>query len=279
MVDYTSQPALLDPTRAARMDPANITAIQQPLQVGQSNLRGRAPPAPNAIPTATSAPLSPSQWNVDSNQTVQGQVKNIIDANSPLMQQAETRSLQKSNDRGLINSSISVGAGQGALYDAAMLMAAADASMYGRSAEVNNAVQNQFKTAANAQSYDLAKMSTTQEFDLAKMAETQKNQTLQLTQKYGYDKDLLNIQSESAKETANIAAKYRNLTQASASATSMINNSSDHIHSIMMNPDLDGPAKQAAIDSYNANLNKSLQLIGSMAGDVDLSNLLESLLA
>lgn len=224
-----------------------------------------AAPLPSFTPTA---PVAPSAWNVTPDQTVQGQVKSIIDNNSPLMQQAETRSLQKSNDRGLINSSIAVGAGQSALYDAAMPMAASDAATYARAGEANNNAKNQFATAANAQGFDLAKMN--QQFT---------DNAAALTQKFGFDTQLTKMQSDSARETANIAAQYRNLTQASASAASLMNSAAGNINSIMLNADLDAGAKQVAIDTYNVNLNKSLQLIGAFAGDVDLSNMLNSLLA
>jgi hypothetical protein len=225
------------------------------------------------------APAAPSQWNVTPDQTVQGQVKNIIADNSPLMQQAETRSLQKMNDRGGINSSMAIGAGQSALYDAALPIATADAATYARSGEVNNSANNQFATAANTQGFDMAKMDKSQGFDMTKMDKQFAENAAALTQKFGYDTQLTKMQSDSARETSNIAAQYRNLTQASSSAASLMNNSADHINQIMLNADLDAPAKQVAIDTYNANLNKSLQLIGAFAGDVDLSNMLDGLLA
>ena len=78
--------------------------------------------------TYTGAQAAAANWAVQPNQTVQSQVRDIINDNSPLMEQAETRALQKANARGLINSSIAVGAGQSALYDAAMPIATQDAS-------------------------------------------------------------------------------------------------------------------------------------------------------
>lgn len=249
---------------------ADFTISSQPDML--ANGRNASDPLKSGIPSigenTQNNQNTPSQWNVTGNQTVQGQVKNIIDANSPLMQQAETRSLQQMNGRGLINSSMAVGAGQAALYDAAMPMAASDASMYGRAAESNNTAQNQFNMADKTNSFDMAKMD--------KSFEQNKKQ---LEQKFGYDTALTKMQSDSAKETADIQAKYRNLTQASASLTSLANNASDHIHQIMMNENLDAAGKQAAINSYNANLNKSMQLVGAFAGDVDLSTMLDELLA
>ncbi len=66
-------------------------------------------------------------YNVSNNQTVANQLQGIIAAESPLMQQAQTRSMQGMNERGLLNSSMAVGAGQSALYDAALPIAQADA--------------------------------------------------------------------------------------------------------------------------------------------------------
>lgn len=239
------------------------TNTLNPLQPVDDALAPIAPVTANA----PVQPMQPAQLTVAPEQTVQGQVKNIIDADSPLMQQAETRALQQSNSRGLINSSMAVGAGQAALYDAAVPIAASDASMYGRVAETNNSAINQFKMAEKAQGFDLAKMDKSFE-----------QNKLQLSQKFGYDSALTKMQSDSARETANIAATYKNLTQASASAASLMNNSSDQIHQIMMNENLDSAGKQAAIDTYNANLNKALMLIGAFAGDVDLSTMLDELL-
>ncbi len=97
----------------------------------------------------------PTQWNVDSNQTVQGQLSNVIAADSPLMQQAKTGALQQMNQRGLINSSLVIGAGQDAVIKNALPIAQQDANMYGRSGEFKAIAANQagqFNTGAQNQS-------------------------------------------------------------------------------------------------------------------------------
>jgi hypothetical protein len=223
-----------------------------------------------ALNTSFSSPsyAPSSNWNVQADQTVEGRINRLIDPNNPLIAQARANSAQQMNQRGLLNSSIASTAADSAAYQAAMPIAQSDAATYARAAEINTNQENQFKTQSNQQGYDLAKMD-----------KTNAQQVAQLQQKFGYDKDLLNLQSASAREQANITAQYRNLTQFSASASSMINNASDHIHSIMMNADLDSSAKQVAIDAYYSNLNRSLQLIGSASGDLDLSNMLETILA
>lgn len=84
-----------------------------------------------------------SLWNVDDRATVQGQVRNIVDAGGPLMQRAETKALQGANRRGLANSTMAVTAGQTALYDAAMPMAQQDANTFAQSGAFNATAQNE----------------------------------------------------------------------------------------------------------------------------------------
>ena len=69
-----------------------------------------------------------NNWNVNSDQTVAGQVNGLISQNSPLLQQTQTKALEQANQRGLLNSSMAVGAAQSALYSAALPIAQADAA-------------------------------------------------------------------------------------------------------------------------------------------------------
>lgn len=71
--------------------------------------------------------------NVDANQdlqrgTVAGQLTNILDPNSPLMQRAATMGNQMSNRRGLLNSSIGVSAAMAPMIDAGLQIATPDAA-------------------------------------------------------------------------------------------------------------------------------------------------------
>jgi hypothetical protein len=108
---------------------------------------------PNGMPT-TGINLSQLQtatpWEVSKNQTVANQIEQIIAADSPLMQQARMRALQAANQRGLLNSSMAVSAGESALYDAAMPIAQQDASTYADSARFNADASNTFSRDNNA---------------------------------------------------------------------------------------------------------------------------------
>jgi len=79
---------------------------------------------------ATAATYDPNAFAVTSDMTAQGQLKNILDADSPLMQQAATRARQDASARGLLNSSIAIGAGQSAMIEKATPLATQDATTY-----------------------------------------------------------------------------------------------------------------------------------------------------
>ena len=83
------------------------------------------------------AAATTAAWAPDKDSTVQGQVANITDAGGPLMDRAATRAKQEAGNRGLLNSSIAVGAGQSALYDAALPMAQQDAGTFAAAGKRN----------------------------------------------------------------------------------------------------------------------------------------------
>lgn len=105
-----------------------------------------------------SSAYSPTNWNVDQPQTVQGQIKGIIDADSPLMERAETLGKQRANKLGLMNSTLGIQSAEAALYDASLPIAQQDASTYASSGQFNASAANtadQF-SAANKQQMELA---------------------------------------------------------------------------------------------------------------------------
>jgi hypothetical protein len=105
-------------------------------------------PASATATNATSTGYNPNAFQVTPDQTVAGQIKNIIAAGSPLMTQAEANAKSQMNARGLINSSQAVTADQSALYSAATPIATADAATNAAAATNTTNAQN---TAAAAQ--------------------------------------------------------------------------------------------------------------------------------
>lgn len=111
--------------------PASGAAVTSP----SAPAMAYTPAAATAV-NATGTGYTPNAFAVTPEQTASGQIKSLIDENSPLMQQAQTRAAQKMNERGLLNSSQAIGAGQAALYEAATPIATANAAAY------NNAMTN-----------------------------------------------------------------------------------------------------------------------------------------
>jgi len=143
-----------------------------------------------------------NMWQVQPNQTVQSQLQDIIANDSPLMQQARARALQTANQRGLLNSSMAVTAGDSALYDAAMPIAQQDASTYADAAKFNTGEQNTFARDNNAFTRD-AFMA---DFNLAanEWAKQQDQQRtydqLDYTQKLTLDRDAIQNGYQSARD-------------------------------------------------------------------------------
>lgn len=79
---------------------------------------------------------------VQDNELVQRQLEQIIGNDSPLIQRARQRATESMNARGLVNSSMALGAADAAMYDYAMPIAQADAGTFSGAARDNQAVQN-----------------------------------------------------------------------------------------------------------------------------------------
>jgi len=120
-----------------------------------SNYMKSQPKAETYTPTSAAA----SVWTPDENSTVQGQLTKVLDKGGPLMQRATTRAAQQMNSRGLLNSSIAVGAGQSALYDAATPIAATDAGTFASAGKTNAELGTQTSIANAGYANDAGRFS------------------------------------------------------------------------------------------------------------------------
>lgn len=129
--------ATTPPPAAATPPPVVPEKIEAPKPVQYNDI---APP-----PAVSFSPAAVSTTRVNpKTDTVQGQLQGILsDPNSPLMVAARTRGEQFANRRGLLNSSIGAEAGNKAMIDSAMDIAAPDAATYSGTARENTAALNQ----------------------------------------------------------------------------------------------------------------------------------------
>jgi hypothetical protein len=180
------------------------------------NMATAPQPASYTPTTGTAQTYDPSQWSVANSQTVQGQLGGILKQDSPLMQLAGTQAKQQMSGRGLLNSSMAVGAGQNAVIQNALPIAQQDAATRADAARTNTGWQNeakQFNTGARNQ-FGLANMDARNQagqfnanaknqfgltqlqgqIDINKLNEQQKNTLAQMAQGQQYTQANMGLQ-------------------------------------------------------------------------------------
>lgn len=235
--------------------------------------KATAPKVPNGTGFSTA---SVTPWNVSREQTVQGQAYDVIDKDSPLMQQARARALQQMNERGLVNSSFAVQAGQDAVMDRALQIATPDAATYANSAQFNANANNtnSMFNAGQSNQYDLANRELAQkqsQFDTTtSQKDSQFNQTMaQADRQYAENLKLQYKQLDTNKEIS-LASGQNSLAAAgiSASAQRDVASLNNDFRLATMNADKDA----AKTSSYNNQYDKFITKITNITMDKDLSS-------
>lgn len=250
------------------------------------------PSAPTAAPVAapTAAAYTPSvlgnptQWNVTPNQTVAGQLTGILDPNSPIIQQARTQGLEMANERGLLNSSIGETAAMNAAYNAALPIASADASTFSKAAGYNADQSNQFAVHNQDATNTAGAFNANQTNQMAQSvlsAQTQSaiaNLQAQTQTNLAYldaqtKTNLASMSNQNQVALANIESNYHVLMQSNASASDLFRQITQNIATISMSKDMDGAAKQAAVDNQLQLLQNGMQINGAVS-NLNLGSLL-----
>lgn len=262
-------------------------ATPQQLPAAPSGASGATEaPAPNPV-AATYQPAqlgNPTQWNVTPEQTVEGRIDKILNTESPIIQMARTRSKQAANERGLLNTSMAVQAGEAAAYDAAMPIATADAATAAKAAGYNADQSNQFavrnvdavNTAgqfnANAKNVLAGQQlsANTQRVIAELEAQTRTNLAYLDAQT---KTNLANMDAGTRTQLATIEANYKNLMQSNASASDLYRQVTQNVMNISLSKDMDGPAKQRAVDNQIQMLKNGMSINGAIA-NLNLSDLL-----
>jgi hypothetical protein len=240
---------------------------------------GVADPAASAVPSVSApayAPASlgnPTGWNVTGEQTVAGQIKQLLDANSPIIQQARAMGLAGANDRGLLNSSIGESAGLDAAYKAALPIATSDAGTFARAAGYNADETNQFAVHnmdAKNDAFKATLSAQTQTAIANLQAQTQTNLGyLDATTKT----TLANLSNENQLKLASVEAQYHTIMQSNASASDLFRQVTQNIATISASKDMDAAAKQQAVDNQLQMLKNGMQINGAIS-NLDLGALL-----
>jgi len=224
------------------------------VNTGGSTATGTATPVlqSSGIISSVSAPSTYSAAKTTAD-TVESRMARLTDPNSAYNQSVAAGARGSANQRGLLNSSIGESMVQDGIIKNALSIATPDA------AATNTA--NQFNANANNQA--------------GQFNASAQNAINLLSQANAYDstKTATNQTNTVANADATIAANR--LTTASSAVASIMNNTLAYIASI--DRTLSGEAQQALKDGFNTQAKVSLQIIGSLAGDVDLSKYIDSL--
>lgn len=278
---FSPEQALVNYARANNIDNAGIDTYMgyapgtaDAWEISNNKSKGIVGSAmSSALPTPGA-----TQWSVSPDMTVQSQLKNVMDQNSPLMQQAKTQGLQMANDRGLLNSSIAESAAMDSMYKAALPIAAADAATYAKSASENagNAtnITNSNTSAAtsiatNAANNDTSRANTAANNATTVATNAANNETSRANAK---------LQTDAAAALGLNDAEYKKLTQASSSAAQLMTNYQSQVAAMLRDTSFgDTASRQAAIDQLTNATKAAIQMIGATAGNLDIADYMSQL--
>ena len=204
--------------------------------------------------------------------TVAGQMATDLNANSPYLQAARSKANQASNDRGILNSTMGVQAGESAAINAALPIATSDAGAYNTQSLTNQATQNQtnqFNTTAlnNQGLVNQAAENQTSQFNAgaanasntaAFNAQTNLNQT---AAQGTVNAHIQQMQNETQLQLDATDNTYKQLMQTTASAQQTYASGQATISAIMTNPNIAPSEKQQMINSELGMMNGGLAVI------------------
>ena len=159
-------------------------------------------PAASGIVAAQAAPISTIK--VTPEMMVEDRINQIMRKDGVSMQLARSQAMQEMNARGLINSSMAVGASETARLRAAESIASKDAStVYGaasqnagfenQASQFNASEANKFGMAQNAQTWNVQNMDKAAAIELNKMSAEQKDRLATLAVQQGYNLDTIGV--------------------------------------------------------------------------------------
>jgi hypothetical protein len=213
---------------------------------------------------------STQTWTPDPRALVQDRMTNLLDQNNAYLQQAKTQGLQQAQQRGLLNSSLAVGAAQNAAIQSALPIATQDAQTFATAFRDNAAAENATRQF-NAQAFttrDLANQSATNQAsrDNASMYGNLilNNQTAE-NQARGANASAQNSAATANAELANRLAVTKLQQDAETArlpqitASNLANTTAASVNTIMADGTLDAKQKQAAIDNVLGYANAQVQ--------------------
>ncbi len=208
---------------------------------------------------------TPDKIEVDQDKsTVAGQLTGILRKGGPLMDRAETRGVQAANKRGLINSSMGIGAAEAALYDAAVPIATSDATTHYNAQTLNTTAENRSREYTTDWTNRQADLDATTDSNIRQNEATAKS----------------NLELEKARLASDLArdAESNKQTRLNTAATNIaqINSSYDaNVANILANTDMTVDQKNTLIDKLTVQRDNQIKVAGTFA-DVEVGPFLST---
>jgi len=137
----------INPTTPPDLTPFVNKDVSQSNLAENSDLGKDLTKAPSFISELPEDKPQATEWNVDKNQTVQGQFTDIMKSDSPVFKQVREQVVREHAARGGQNSLMAARSAEMAVAEVGFKIASQDAATFARSGEFNAAMKNQFGLA------------------------------------------------------------------------------------------------------------------------------------
>lgn len=247
--------ALLD---AIQQPVPAVTAQPTPTPAAQMLANPVAPPTPAPIATASPGLLGTTNNATAASNTptlLSDQVQKVTDPNSPIMQRAVAAANEESNSKGLLNSSMGVGAAQNAVLNAAVPIATGDI--------------NAMNTAglATQQQKSQASLSNAQQANAMQTAQAQLTSQANLQNAQAKNAQIMAVLGqENQVQLAGLNNQYQSFLNTNQNASTLYNNTLAQIGNIQANPNIDAATKSAQIQQMMIYLNSGLSMMSAVSG-------------
>lgn len=211
-------------------------------------------------------------------ETVEGRIRGMLTQGNPLLDQAQARAMQAAQARGLLNTSMAAEAGTSALIQSALPIAQADANVYGTAARDNQAALN---AAAQANQQALNQFAGARLQSALQMNQMQLQAQVDMSKliaQGNIEAGLQHLKNQMEIEKNALDNRAKLLMQGNDSVKSLFSTTQQNITNIMLNKDMDAAAKDKAVQEQLNMLRTSMALVGTLAGDVNLTGLLDSII-
>ena len=220
------------------------------------------------------AKYTPTTSEVKPEETVQGQLSQILDPNSPLMRRAKAAALSNMASRGLLNSSLTDTAVVSAMVDRGLPIAQADAQTYFNQKLKNQDYQNQAALTNANWANEVAKNAYVTQLDFWKQSNIN-------SQQQAYSLEAMQYENQLKSDLLRLEYGLKNdLQQAQLNADakntylSTYKDLLNQLNAILVDPNTNDAAKRAMVNNYIKSVEKmrnSLRAIGQNVPDFDFS--------